>query len=85
MKIQVNKFMLAHEGCVYKAGDVVDIADDTVAKKLVADSSGELSFAQDAPAAPAAIASEGKPAAEVDSAVLPVADPAAAVSSGKKK
>ena len=42
MKILVKKFCLAHEGQIYKAGDVVEIADETLAKRLLARAHGDM-------------------------------------------
>lgn len=42
MKILVKKFYLAHEGQIYKAGEVVEIADDVLAKQLIARAGGDL-------------------------------------------
>nr|DAX79264.1 MAG TPA: hypothetical protein [Caudoviricetes sp.] len=42
MKIIVKRFCLAHNGEIYKAGDVVEIADPQTAKRLVARSGGDL-------------------------------------------
>lgn len=42
MKILVKKFYLAHEGQIYKAGEVVEIADAVLAKQLIARAGGDL-------------------------------------------
>lgn len=42
MKIIVKRFCLSHNGEIYKAGDVVEIADPQMAKRLVARSGGTL-------------------------------------------
>ena len=42
MKIIVKRFCLAHNGEIYKAGDVVEIEDPKMAKQLVAQSGGDL-------------------------------------------
>ena len=42
MKILVKKFCLAHEGQMYKAGDVVEIADEALAKRLLARAHGDM-------------------------------------------
>lgn len=42
MKILVKKFCLAHEGQIYKAGDVVEIADEALAKRLLARAHGDM-------------------------------------------
>lgn len=42
MKILVKKFYLAHEGKIYKAGEVVEIADAVLAKQLIARAGGDL-------------------------------------------
>ena len=42
MKILVKKFYLAHEGQLYKEGDVVDIRDAAWAKRLLAQAGGDL-------------------------------------------
>lgn len=83
MKIQVNKFYLKHNGKLYKSGDVVDIADENTAKRLVSNSKGAYSLYQvlagstDAPKPVEAAANTGE-------TTLPDADPAKAVA-GKKK
>ena len=42
MKIIVKRFCLSHNGGIYTAGDVVEIADPQMAKRLVARSGGDL-------------------------------------------
>ena len=42
MKIIVKRFCLSHNGEIYKAGDVVEIEDQKIAKRLVAHSGGDL-------------------------------------------
>lgn len=44
MKIIVNRFCLSHGGEIYKEGDVVEIADPQMAKRLVARSGGDLAI-----------------------------------------
>ena len=42
MKIIVKRFCLSYGGEIYKEGDVVEVADPQMAKRLVARSGGEL-------------------------------------------
>ena len=42
MQIIVKRFCLSHGGEIYKAGDVAEIADPQMAKRLVAQSGGDL-------------------------------------------
>ena len=42
MQIIVKRFCLSHNGEIYKAGDVVEIEDLKTAKRLVANSGGDL-------------------------------------------
>ena len=49
MLLQINKFMVRHEGKLYKQGDVVDLPDD-VAKALVENSAGAYSLLEGSPA-----------------------------------
>lgn len=48
MKILVKKFYLAHEGQLYKEGDVVDIRDAAWAKRLLAQAGGDLEVYREA-------------------------------------
>lgn len=43
MLLQINKFMVRHEGKLYKQGDVVELPDD-MAKALVENSAGAYSL-----------------------------------------
>jgi len=45
-KIIINKGFLSHKGQIYRAGDVVFIADNNDAKRLVARSDGDFAFYQ---------------------------------------
>ena len=47
MKIEVKRYMLSHEGKIYQAGDIVDIADKKLAIILVANSNGNLELYRD--------------------------------------
>ena len=42
MQIIVKRFCLSHNGEIYKMGDVVEIEDPKMAKRLVAQSGGDL-------------------------------------------
>ena len=42
MQIIVKRFCLSHNGEIYTAGDVVEIEDPKMAKRLVAQSGGDL-------------------------------------------
>lgn len=42
VKILVKKFYLAHEGRLYKAGEVVEVADEALAKRLLARAHGDM-------------------------------------------
>ena len=44
MKIEIKRYMLSHEGKIYKAGDIIDIKDTALVKRLVARSSGNIDF-----------------------------------------
>ena len=98
MKILVKKFYLAHEGQIYKAGEVVEIADAVLAKQLIARAGGDLEIyreqeALDMPDEEAArdegqqnAADEVLCAADADAggAELPALDPAAVVQTTSK-
>lgn len=98
MKILVKKFYLAHEGKIYKAGEVVEIADAVLAKQLIARAGGDLEIyreqeALDMPDEEAArdeepqnAADEVRGAADADAggAELPALDPLAVVQTTSK-
>ena len=42
MKIIINRFCLTYGGRLYKQGDVVDIADEQAAHRLIARSNGDI-------------------------------------------
>ena len=100
MKILVKKFYLAHDGQIYKAGEVVEIADAVLAKQLIARAGGDLEIyreqeALDMPDEEAArdeepqnAADEVRGAADADAdaggAELPALDPLAVVQTTSK-
>lgn len=49
MLLQINKFMVRHEGKLYKQGDVVELPDD-MAKALAENSAGAYSLLESPPA-----------------------------------
>ena len=44
MKIKINRFCLRHQNTVYKKGSIVNIEDETLAKRIVTNSGGDFSF-----------------------------------------
>ncbi len=48
MLLKINRFMLRHEGKLYKKGDAVDLPDD-MAKALVENSAGAYSLLEGQP------------------------------------
>ncbi len=42
MRVLVKRFCLSYERQIYKAGEIVDIADEKTAKNLIARSGGDL-------------------------------------------
>ena len=90
MKVKVNKFMLMHEGKLYKIGDVVDIADKNIAKRVVANSGGDFSFSDETVVVEKAaenhpVEDNPKDNGGEDTGGLPAADAAAAIQTGKTK
>lgn len=90
MQVKVNNFMLMHDGKLYKAGDVVDIADKDTAKRVVASSGGDFSFADETVVVEKAAENhptedDPKDNGEEDVDGLPAADAAAAIQKGKTK
>jgi len=86
VKIIVKKFRLLHAGQMYKAGDVVEIEDEKLAKRLVAHANGELDFYHGDTAGGNASESDSAPdGAEMeDVAGIPAVDPNAGVSIASK-
>lgn len=94
MQVKVNNFMLMHDGKLYKAGDIVDIADKDTAKRVVANSGGDFSFADETVVVEKAaenhpteddLKDNGGEEGGADSGGLPAADAAAAIQTGKTK
>ena len=97
MKIIVKRFCLAHNGEIYKAGDVVEIADPHTAKRLVARSGGTLDVyhghddVEDVPDEDSPDAADDGAAGDMSkldsdegAGGIPAFDPAAAVQTGDK-
>ena len=85
MKIEVKKYMLSHEGKIYKAGDIVDIEDKQLAKNLVKNSAGSLDFFRGHEYYNAIETSEEDINEIENSDTLPDVDLNAAIDTGKKK
>lgn len=96
MKVIVKRFCLSHDGRIYRAGEVADIADEKLARRLVAQSDGTMDFFASSPApADDELDADQEPRGEdvgedeetselSDAVEIPAADPAAAVTSGKR-
>lgn len=96
MKIEIKRFNLRHNGVNYKTGKVIEIEDEALAKKLIANSDGALAAVPEVEkvnndeeladkADAEALIKEKTNAETVEGVELPAADPAAAVETGKKK
>ncbi|MBQ7516015.1 MAG: hypothetical protein IJS96_07000 [Schwartzia sp.] len=84
MRVLVKRFCLSYGRRIYKAGEVVDIADEKTAKELIARSGGDLEAVHATDAVPATsktpLAPEAGGAGE-----LPDVDPLDAVQPEKPK
>ncbi len=67
MLLKINRFMLRHEGKLYKQGDAVDLPDD-MARVLAENSAGAYSLLEEQPAEVTAELEEPQP--EIVSDVL---------------
>lgn len=96
MKIEIKRFNLRHNGVNYKTGKVIEIEDEALAKKLIANSDGALAVVPEVEKVDneeelthktdAEVLTEEKTNAPTEDGVeLPAADPATAVETGKKK
>lgn len=92
MKILVKKFCLAHEGQMYKAGDVVEIADEALAKRLLARAHGDMevyrgqeALDQDGAAQNTTDEEPNMSDSDVGGTELPALDPAAVVQTNESK
>lgn len=82
MKIKLKHCMLSHEGKVYEVGEILDIKDTALAKRLVSRSKGDIEFYHDTDYFNNAAGMENEGSEEI--AGLPEVDPSVAIEGGKR-
>lgn len=81
MKIEVKKYMLSYEGKIYTTGDIIEVKDKSVARRLIAQSKGNLDFYRGQDFSKSV---EETVESEEETVELPEIDPSAAIDNRKK-